>query len=85
MIIDLTETQSVEIFYNIADKKKKIRNATFNLRNIFHAKEKKKPHPFKTEYAVIKRYILDNLSTNTNLKGKISLTIFQRHENERSL
>lgn len=28
---------------------------------------------FKSEYAVIKYYILDNLSTNTIVKGRIAL------------
>lgn len=46
--------------------------------------QKKQKFTFTSEYAVIKYYILDNLSTNTNLKWKISLIISQRHENERS-
>lgn len=35
--------------------------------------QKRQKFTFTSDYAVIKYYILDNLPTNTNLKGKISL------------
>lgn len=47
--------------------------------------QKRRKFTFKSEYAVTEHNILDNLPRNTIFKGKISLTIFQRHENKRSL
>lgn len=72
----------MEAFYKIRDKKI---SEMLHVNSGISFMQKIKRFTFKSEYAVIEYNILDNISRNTIFKGKISLTIFQRHENERSL
>lgn len=78
MMMDFTEKHKQWKYFIKLETKKLSETLHVTWRIYFMQKRKK--ITFKSESVIIIYYILDKLSTNTNLKAKISLTFSEARE-----